>query len=143
MGGWAPRAEQLATARFLDDEAAGARFLAGFKRAVTARLWHLHEGFEAMRMRGLPVESLAPMGAIYLSARIAAQGQRLSTGETLHSSEDVRRYLLEAAGFALVPFRAFGVEQDEGWFRLSVGAVSLEEIDAALPRVEQALAALR
>jgi hypothetical protein len=35
------------------------------------------------------------------------------------------------------------VQSDEGWFRLSVGAVSLAEIAAALPRVKQALAALR
>jgi aspartate aminotransferase len=142
VGGWAPRAEQKATARFLDDEAASARFLAGFKAQVAARLARLHAGFEAMRGRGVPVESLPPMGAIYLSARFAATGRRTPAGTTLRSSEDVRRYLLEAADVGLVPFRAFGVEGDEGWFRLSVGAVSLAEIDAALPRIERALAAL-
>jgi aspartate aminotransferase len=39
-----------------------------------------------------------------------------------------------------VPFRAFGVERDDGWFRLSVGAVSMDDIEAALPRIEAALA---
>jgi aspartate aminotransferase len=142
VGGWAPRAEQRATARFLDDAESGARYLAGFKAAVSARLTSLHAGFQAMQARGLPVESLAPMGAIYLSARIYPLGWRTPAGVLLSTSEDVRRYLLEAAQFALVPFRAFGVETDDGWFRLSVGAVSLEEIEAALPRVEGALARL-
>ncbi len=143
VGGWAPRAEQRATARFLDDTGAAARFLTGFRAAVAERLECLHAGFEALRTRGLPVSSLAPQGAIYLSARIQAHGKRTPAGKVLGSGEDVRRYLLEAAGFGLVPFRAFGVQVDEGWFRLSVGAVSPAEIEAALPRVERALAALR
>jgi len=142
VGGWAPRAEQLATARFLDDVPAGERFLTAFRAEVAARLARLHDGFEAMRTRGLPVESLPPMGAIYLSVRIAAGGRRTPSGATLQSGEDVRRYLLDAARVGLVPFRAFGVEQDEGWFRLSVGAVSLAEVEAVLPRIERALAAL-
>ena len=142
VGGWAPRAEQRATARFLDDTAAAERFLASFRAEVGSRLARLHEGFERMRTRGLAVESLPPMGAIYLSARIHPFGKRTQSGQTLRTSEDVRRFLLEEARFALVPFRAFGVTADEGWFRLSVGAVSLAEIDEALPRVERALASL-
>ena len=142
VGGWAPRAEQRATARFLDDTAAAERFLGTFRAEVNARLARLHQGFEAMRQRGLALESLAPEGAIYFSARIHPFGQRTPAGTVLRTSEDVRRYLLERARFALVPFRAFGVETDEGWFRLSVGAVSLAEIEAALPRVEAALAEL-
>ena len=142
VGGWAPRAEQLATAKFLDDTASAQRFLAGFRQAVDARLQALHAGFEALRARGFSVESLPPQGAIYLSVRIAPFGQRTPAGATLTSGEDIRRYLLEAAGLGIVPFRAFGVDGDEGWFRLSVGAVSLAEIEAAFPRLERALAAL-
>jgi len=143
VGGWAPRAEQLATARLLDDGAAVASFLEGFRARVAARLERLHAGFEAMRARGLAVESLPPMGAIYLSVRLAVQGLRTPAGARLANGEEVRRYVLEAAGIGIVPFRAFGVEDDAGWFRLSVGAVSLEEIEAALPRLEGALTALR
>jgi aspartate aminotransferase len=55
------------------------------------------------------------------------------------TNDDVRRYLLEEAGFAIVPFQAFGLDGETGWFRLSVGAVSTREIDEALPRVEAAL----
>jgi len=143
VGGWAPRAEQLATARFLDDTAAVQAFLGPFRAAVNARLARLHAGFEALRARGHAVLSLPPQGAIYLSARIAPFGKKTPAGQTLASGEDVRRYLLDSAQLGLVPFRAFGVEGDEGWFRLSVGAVSLEDIEAALPRLAHALEALR
>jgi aspartate aminotransferase len=44
---------------------------------------------------------------------------------------------------AVVPFQAFGLGQESGWMRLSVGAVSLDEVRALLPRLEAALQALR
>ena len=36
--------------------------------------------------------------------------------------------------------QAFGLKEDSGWFRISVGAVSNEDIEAALPRVRAVLA---
>jgi aspartate aminotransferase len=39
----------------------------------------------------------------------------------------------------VVPFQAFGSTEDDGWFRMSVGAVSLADVDTALPRLEAAL----
>jgi aspartate aminotransferase len=57
----------------------------------------------------------------------------------LRTNDDIRRLLLDRAGFGLVPFQAFGLKDESGWFRLSVGAVSVEEIRAALPRVEAVL----
>jgi len=41
-----------------------------------------------------------------------------------------------------VPFQAFGFTEEDGWFRLSVGAVSEEDIEAVLPRLREALSAL-
>jgi aspartate aminotransferase len=82
------------------------------------------------------------MGAIYLSARFSFVGARTPDGAALGTNEEIRRYLLRAAGFAAVPFQAFGVEAEDGWFRLSAGAVSMEEIAAAMPRVEEAVRAV-
>ena len=42
----------------------------------------------------------------------------------------------------VVPFRAFGVEDPRPWFRISVGAVSPDEIRSLLPRLEKALSSL-
>ncbi|HEX3552622.1 MAG TPA: aminotransferase class I/II-fold pyridoxal phosphate-dependent enzyme [Thermoanaerobaculia bacterium] len=139
VGAWAPRAEQVATAALLDDAAGIRRYQANFKRQLEVRLDLLHQGFQAMKARGLPVESIPPMGAIYLTARIHPFGRRTPDGTPLRTNRDVRRYVLETAGIGIVPFGAFGSTVDEGWFRLSVGAVSEADVEAALPRLEEAL----
>jgi aspartate aminotransferase len=136
IGAWAPRAEQVATAAFLRNHEAMDRFTLKLRAALQARLDRLHRGFLAMREQGLPVRSIEPQGAIYLSVQFPLVGRH-----GLRSNNDVRRYLLDQAGFAAVPFQAFGLEGDTGWFRLSVGAVSEADIEAVLPRVEAALRA--
>jgi len=40
---------------------------------------------------------------------------------------------------AIVPFQAFGTTENTGWFRLSVGAVSITGIAEMLPRLRGAL----
>lgn len=142
IGAWAPRAEQLATAKLLDDGPAIAAYLAQIKGGIVSRLSVLHEGFQALKAQGLPVESLSPEGAIYLTVRVAPFGKKTPDGATLSTNEDVRRMLLDRAGVGVVPFQAFGYPGDDGWFRLSVGAVSLQEIKDALPRIGETLRAL-
>ena len=141
VGAWAPRPEQIATAAFLAARDEVDAYVKEACAGLEARLEALHHGVLAMQRRNLPVEVERPMGAIYLSVRFALNGRRTPDGTTLRTNEDVRRYLLQAAGFAVVPFQAFGVEAEDGWFRLSVGAVSMQAIAEALPRVEAAIAA--
>lgn len=142
IGAWAPRAEQRAVASFLDDTAAMAAYRGRMVAAVRARLDALHDGIVAMRNAGLPVDAIAPAGAIYLSVRFVLAGRRTPSGELLRDDEAVRAWLLHEAGIAIVPFQAFGVRGDTGWFRLSVGAVSLDEIARALPRLRAAIGGL-
>lgn len=117
-------------AALLDDDAAVHAYLTEMRFRVTERLDRLARGFEQMRRAGLPVEVIPPQGAIYLSVRFVMPGR---------TNEQIRKILLDRAGFAVVPFQAFGLREDSGWFRISVGAVSVAEIDAALPRVRTAL----
>ena len=143
VGAWAPRAEQAATVALLQDPVAIGEFHHTFLSGVEARLRVLHEGLQRLKGDGLPVESIPPMGAIYLTARLHPFGARTPDGHVLRTNDDIRRYLLERAAFAVVPFQAFGCTEEDGWFRLSVGAVSVDELKAALPRVEAALRDLR
>jgi aspartate aminotransferase len=140
VGAWAPKAEQGAVASYLDDPATVAADRAELVAGVRQRLDALYDGLVAMREEGLPVDVIAPAGAIYLSARFAIGGRTLSNGARLDDDESIRAYLLRAAGLAVVPFHAFGVPGDSGWFRLSVGAVSLSQIADMLPRLRSALA---
>ncbi|NOK17525.1 pyridoxal phosphate-dependent aminotransferase [Corallococcus carmarthensis] len=131
VGAWAPKAEQVATARYLDDTKATESFLQTMRQSVDARLEALYKGFQRMKDAGLPVHAIAPQGAIYLSVRFDVVGK-----DGLATNDAIRKRLLEKARFAVVPFQAFGLAEDTGWFRLSVGATSVAEIEEALPRVE-------
>jgi aspartate aminotransferase len=142
MGAWAPRAEQLGTVALLNQPDAIRAYQATFKRGIQARLDRLHAGLQALRGRGLPVDSIPPMGAIYLTAQFDLVGKRAAGAPPMRTNDDTRRFILEAAGIAAVPFQAFGCAGEDGWFRLSVGAVTEADIDEALPRLERALSAL-
>jgi aspartate aminotransferase len=102
----------------------------------------VHEGLGALQRDGLPVESVRPQGAIYVSARFALHGSRTSSGVVLDTDEDVRRFLLREAGLAVVPFSAFGARGDHGWFRISIGVASVADIEALMPRLRDAIGSL-
>ncbi len=132
VGAWAPKAEQRASALLLADAGAVSDWLGGMRAAVQARLDVLYDGFMALKAEGLPIDAIAPRGAIYLSARVVRPGE---------TNEAVRRFLLREAGVAVVPFQAFGYPDDDGWMRLSVGAVSVAQCQAAVAGIGRALRA--
>jgi aspartate aminotransferase len=134
MGAWAPKPEQIGTAQFITDSAAVESYLTEFKAGIQARLDRLHNAFAAWKEEGLPIDVIPPQGAIYLSVYFDLEGR-----PGLPDEQSVLTYLLEKAGCAIVPFSAFGDDMNKGWVRFSVGAVSLEEIDACLPRLRDAL----
>lgn len=139
LGAWAPKPEQVATAALLEDDRAIDDYLAHTKREVLARLGAISESMKALKAEGFEVDAIPPQGAIYLSMRLDLKGKRTDSGETLRTDDDVRRFLLDAAGLALIPFSCFGVEGDIGWFRASVGAVSLEDCQSIAERMRGAL----
>jgi aspartate aminotransferase len=142
VGTWAPRAEQIASAELLGKpdiiDSYRKEFIAGLQQRLDA----LYDGITSLKADGFPVDAVSPMGAMYLSAQFALHGKKSTSGETMRTNHDVRRWLLSECGLAVVPFQAFGSNEDTGWFRLSVGAVSLDDIAVVLPRLRQALTRL-
>lgn len=138
IGAWAPKAEQSATAAFLQDATAVRTFLQRMSADVVARLDALHSGLGRLAAEGLPVRSIPPMGAIYLSAQFDVIGKTWN-GTALRTNEDVRLFLLAEAGLGVVPFDAFGFREPSGWMRLSVGSVSLDDIRVGVERIGGAL----
>jgi aspartate aminotransferase len=132
IGAWAPKAEQLAVATFLRQKDEIASFHETMIRELRLRLDALYDGFQSMRREGLPVNAIAPQGAIYLSVQFDLIGR-------FGNNEAIRRFLLEEAGFAVVPFQAFSLKKEDGWFRLSAGAVSVDDCIAGVARVREAL----
>ena len=135
VGAWAPKAEQIATAAFISDAAAFAEFRGQMAERLGVRLRALHAGLSRLAARGVSIEVVEPHGTLYLSARFPIH--TTIAGRTLGTNDDVRRLLLEEAGFAVVPFQAFGVEGEDGWCRLSVGAAPLAGIAAGIERLEK------
>ena len=143
VGAWAPRAEQVAVAKLLSATDEIKAYHRAMKGGVQQRLERLYDAMSFMRSEGLPVDVIPPMGALYLSVRFALNGKHTASGTLLATNEDIRTFLLHEAGLAAVPFQAFGVNDESGWFRLSVGAVSLEELEQMVPRLKDALHTLQ
>lgn len=141
-GAWAPRAEQAAVAEFLKDAEAIAEFRTEMDARLAERLGAMHAGFSELKSAGYPVDSINPQGAIYFSAQFRLHGKSAG-GQCIETDEEIRNLLLEKAGVAVVPFQAFGVREETGWFRLSAGAVSMDEIHALFPRLKSMLDEVR
>ena len=139
VGAWAPRAEQVATAALLLDDDAIDSYHAHMISEVEARLNLLFDGIQELHNNGHPINAIPPMGAIYLTVQFDLIGRRTPNGKVLQTNEDIRKYLLAEARLAVVAFQAFGSEENTGWFRLSAGAVSIDEIGEMLPRLRKAL----
>jgi len=143
VGAWAPKAEQVAVAAYLGQTEAVDRFLVTFKQKIQHSLDTLYHGLQDLKAQGYPVDAVAPMGAIYLTAKLDVLGKTTPDGQVLHTTKDLTSYLISAARLALVPFSAFGNDDTAPWFRMSVGGASQAAIEAALPRLRTALDELR
>jgi aspartate aminotransferase len=139
LGAWAPRAEQIATARLLGATGEIQGYHREMKKGLLTRLSMLYDALRSLRNEGYPVDTIPASAGIYLSARFNLNGWRTESGEPFNTNEQIRLFLLQRAGLAVVPFQAFGSVEETGWFRLSVGAASIAEISSMLPRLRTAL----
>ncbi|MFN4074349.1 MAG: pyridoxal phosphate-dependent aminotransferase [Cloacibacterium sp.] len=143
VGAWAPKPEQQAVAEFLDNTPAVNEFVNDFKGKIAHSLEVLHAGIQEMKSKNFAVDSIKPMGALYLTIKLDYVGKTTEDGKVLKDSTDLVFYLIEKAGVALVPFSAFGNSREMPWFRASVGACSVEDLQKMFPKLEAALAKLK
>ena len=143
VGAWAPKPEQQAVAEFLDNTPAVNEFVNDFKGKIAHSLEVLHAGIQEMKSKNFAVDSIKPMGALYLTIKLDYVGKTTEDGKVLKDSTDLVFYLIEKAGVALVPFSAFGNSREMPWFRASVGACSVEDLQKMFPKLETALSKLK
>ena len=143
VGAWAPKAEQVATGKFLPQTAAVDEYLTSIKGRLQTSMTALFNGLKELKTQGYPVDAVAPAGAIYLTAKIDVLGRTAPDGTVLTTTAELTSYLIAEAKLALVPFSAFGSPATEPWFRASVGAETVDAIAAALPRLKAALDKLK
>jgi len=143
LGAWAPKAEQIATARYLSRTADVDNYLNRFKKEVHDRLDGFYDGFIALKNEGHKVDAIAPQAAIYLTVQFDLHGKKKDDGTVLATTKDVTKYLLEEAHVAIVPFSAFGDDENSTWYRLSVGTCRLEEVKMVIESLRKALNKLK
>ncbi len=142
VGAWAPKPEQHAVGVLLNHPDEVNLYLDHYKSRLNNSLRYLHQAVQQLKNEGLKVDSIEPMGALYLTIKLDYIGQTTAEGDTIKNSTALVSYLIDKAGVALVPFSAFGTGPEAPWFRASVGAVSLEELQAMVPRLRNALTQL-
>jgi aspartate aminotransferase len=136
VGAWAPKAEQVATARYLSQKETMLSDLNLLKDRIYKRLNLIYKGFKDLKSEGYPIDCISPAGAIYLTVKFSLKGYKTSEGKVITNSSDVTTYLLDKAGLAIVPFFAFGASADSEWFRLSVGTIKTDEIPEVIERIK-------
>lgn len=143
VGAWSPKAEQVAVAHFLNNESAYASFIEEQREKIYLRLKGLYDGFQLLKSEGFAVDAIAPQAAIYLTVKIDLKGKTTPEGLQLTTMSAVNSYVLNEAKLALVPFFAFGANQEMPWFRLSIGTCALEDIEQIISNLRMALSKLR
>jgi len=139
IGAWAPKAEQLATAEYLNQNNEIDRYVTQFKAEIKGRLQGFYDGMQELKKDGFSVDAIPPQAAIYLTIKLDLVGKTTQEGKTLNAIEDVAAYVLNEAKVAIVPFYAFGSSRTSPWFRLSVGTTTQQDVYDAIASLRSAL----
>lgn len=139
IGAWAPKPEQMATAKFLQLEREIAQYLNHLKSELAYRLDSFYKGFMEMKKEGFPVDAIQPEAALYLTVKLDLIGKKTPSGENLDTIAEVTAHILKEAKVALVPYYAFGASETSNWFRLSVGTTKREDINPILNNLKNCL----
>jgi len=143
VGAWAPKPEQVATGKFLNNTLEVDKYFDNFKKELFTRLNTFYEGIMDIKKSGFDVEAIYPQGALYLSVKLNLVGKKTPEGKELKTVDDVLGYILEVGKIALVPFYAFGSKMDSPWFRLSVGTCGREEAKEAVLMLKNTIEKLK
>lgn len=139
IGAWAPKAEQVATARFMNNQPAYDAFVEHQKNELYDRLKLFYTGIKHFHNLNLPIDVIEPQAGLYLTVKLNLKHRKTKDGEHFSDSEDILKYLLEKGNVAIVPFYAFGSDKNSEWFRLSVGTCKKEDISEILSRFHRLL----
>jgi aspartate aminotransferase len=143
VGAWSPKAEQVASAHFLNNTNAVNDYLSDFKKEIIGRLDGFYQGIQALKAEGFRVDAIAPTAAIYLTVQFDIKGMIQPDGQRIETTEQITAYLLNQAKLAVVPFSAFGASKSSVWYRLSVGTASMQDVQDSISSLHSALAALQ
>jgi len=94
MGAWSPKAEQVAMAKYIVEDAIVDKYLDSLKSRIQTSLTALHNGFQQLKAEGFKVDSIAPMGAIYLTVMVDYTGKTTPDGDLLKKTLLISIFIL-------------------------------------------------
>lgn len=143
IGAWAPKPEQIATAKYLANLEVYGQFIERQREQIYIRLSGLYQGFQSLKQKGFAVDAIAPQAALYLTVKFALHGKITAEGKVLEQTTDVTSYILNEAKIAVVPFYAFGADTNSPWYRISIGTCEVEDVAKIIESLEAALIKLK
>ncbi len=139
IGAWAPKPEQLATAKYFEDVQIPLNFIESLKQDLLIRLKGIYSGVQEIKQKGYDVDAIEPQAGLYLTVKFGLQGAKTYDGKILSNANDVHQYLLNEAKVAMVPFSAFGDDPNSDWYRISVGTIRTEDIKNIVYQLNSAI----
>jgi aspartate aminotransferase len=122
IGAWAPKPEQTAVAKYLNDYESVNEFISTKINQYTEISNKICDELEKLKQEGFKIDYQKPEGAIYISIYF---GDSLNFGNV----ENFVEFLIKDCGVGMVPFEYFGSKENSGWFRMSIGGIDLNNID--------------
>ena len=132
IGAWAPKPEQNAVARYLDEYKDMIEYVDDKRRRYAQIIDTICNKFESMRDKGFRVDCQRPEGGIYISVY-------LDYVNSFGSTDQYISFLINTCGIGIVPFEYFGSKENKGWFRISIGNIDLKGIEGVVQTIENAI----
>jgi aspartate aminotransferase len=129
IGAWAPKPEQNAVARYLNDYDEMVGFVKSKTKQYSEITTKICDKIDDLKDKGFRIDCQRPEGGIYISIYL---------GESLlfPSMETYTKFLIDKCGIGIVPFEYFGSKENKGWFRMSIGGVDPNNVDDILNSLE-------
>lgn len=137
IGAWAPKPEQLGFATYISDQENFHFNLKELKEDLKDKLTKVYQGFQILKIKEHNVDAIKSQGALYVSIKIDCIG-KVYKKNTIKNLQQQTELLMSEAGLGIVPFSIFGTS-DIPWYRLSVGAITENDIEEIFVKLEKFL----
>jgi aspartate aminotransferase len=125
IGAWAPKPEQNAVARYLNDYDDMVEFVNSKTKQYSDISNKICDKIQELKDKGFRIDYQRPEGGIYISIYL---GESLS----FPNIESYIKFLINRCSIGLVPFEYFGSKENKGWFRMSIGGVDPNNVEEIL-----------
>lgn len=129
IGAWSPKPEQTAVSKYLNDYELISEFITNKVNQYSEISNKICEKLEELKQRKFRIDYQKPEGGIYISIY-------LGESQFFTTVENYVQFLIKNCGVGLVPFEYFGSTDNNGWFRMSIGGVDINNIDEVTKSLE-------